>query len=344
MKNFVVNKGVALLVTDRLTRKYFSGVDVAEGVIVIADKIVAFVDARYFYAAKETYGKFGVDCKLYTGLESLKAHLDSIGAKELLVDYRTTTVREYESYKSFGLEIKDGSLVIEKTRSVKTDKEISDIRSACKIIEKAYHTVIKQVKLGMSEVELKDLLEKCVFEFGGEDLSFETIVAFGKNSAVPHHETGETLLEENSVILIDAGCKVNGYCSDLTRTAFFGKPDKKFLDCYSAVLNANLVAEENIKDGVTFKQADGFAREYLKEQGLDKYFTHSLGHGLGLEIHEYPTLSPKGEGVLKENMAFTVEPGVYFDGEFGIRIEDTVILNGGKVERLFSDDKKLIIL
>ena len=159
MKNFVLKKGEALLVTDRLTRKYFSGVDVAEGVIVIADSVVAFSDARYFYAAKETFAKVGIECKLYTGLESVKAHIEEIDAKELLIDYRTATVREYESYKTFGLEIKDGSLLIEKARAIKSEKEINDIRSACKIIEKAYHKAINKVKRGMSEIELKTLLK-----------------------------------------------------------------------------------------------------------------------------------------------------------------------------------------
>ena len=114
--------------------------------------------------------------------------------------------------------------------------------------------------------------------------------------------------------------------------------------CYLAVLKANVLAEEQIRSGMSGKQADGIAREYLKSQGLDGYFTHSLGHGIGLDIHEYPTLSPKKDDELKDGMVFSIEPGVYVDGELGIRIEDTVMLKDGKVERLFTDDKKLIII
>lgn len=334
----------ALLVTDRLTRKYLCEVDIAEGLVIVADKVTAFTDARYFYAAQKSLATVGVECKLYTGLESVKAHLDCLQLKQLFIDYRTATLREYESYKSFGLEIVDGSLILEKARAVKSSKEIEYTRKACDIIEKAYHQAIKQVKLGMSELELKAIIEKCALSLGAEQMAFDTIVAFGENSAVPHHETGLTKLEENMVILVDTGCTVKGYCSDLTRTAFFGKPSKKFADCYEKVLNANILAEKEIKSGVTCKVADSYAREYLKQYGLDEYFTHSLGHGLGLEIHEYPTLSKRCEQVLTDGMAFTIEPGVYFDGEFGIRIEDTVIMNEGKVERLFSDDKNLIIL
>jgi Xaa-Pro aminopeptidase len=140
------------------------------------------------------------------------------------------------------------------------------------------------------------------------------------------------------------GCKVNGYCSDITRTAFFGKPSKKFIDCYNAVLNANQIAIENIGEKTLTDKADAFARDYLKEQGVGEFFTHSLGHGVGLEIHEYPTLSPKKSQVLENGMVFTIEPGVYFDGEFGIRIEDTVTLESGKIKRLFNDSKELLIL
>jgi Xaa-Pro aminopeptidase len=344
MKKIVLDKGCALLVTDRLTRKYLCGVDIAEGYVVVADEITAFTDARYFYAAEKSLAAVGIKCELYAGLESIKAHLDSLQLKKLLIDYRTATVREYENYKKFGFEIIDGSFALESARAVKQGYEIEHIEKACAIIEKAYHKAIKQVRLGMSELELKGLIEKYAFEFGAEEMSFDTIVAFGANSAVPHHETGETKLVNDTVILVDTGCKVKGYCSDLTRTAFFGKPSQKFIDCYEKVLKANLIAEENITAGISCKVADGYARDYLKESDLDKFFTHSLGHGLGLEIHEYPTLSFRSDAVLTDNMAFTVEPGVYFDGEFGIRIEDTVLLKDGKVKRLFNDDKNLIIL
>ena len=145
-------------------------------------------------------------------------------------------------------------------------------------------------------------------------------------------------------MLIDTGCTVNGYRSDITRTAFFGTPDEKFLRAYDAVLSANLKAEKEIYGGISGKDADKIARDLLTERGYGEYFTHSLGHGVGLEIHEFPYLSPRSEGVLKENSVFTVEPGVYFDGEFGIRIEDTCVMRDGKAVRLFSDGKTLRVI
>ena len=181
-------------------------------------------------------------------------------------------------------------------------------------------------------------------KLGAQGLAFDTIVAFGKNSAIPHHVTGDTPLTENTVVLIDTGAKYKGYCADITRTYFFGKPNGKFIDRYNAVLDANLLAEEKIYVGLSVKDADNIARQSLKQVGLDNFFTHSLGHGLGLDIHESPSLSPKGEGTILENSPFTIEPGVYFDGEYGIRIEDTVYISGEKLIRLFTDDKTLTCL
>ena len=140
------------------------------------------------------------------------------------------------------------------------------------------------------------------------------------------------------------GALVGGYMSDITRTVYFGEPDEEFKNRYRAVLYANVIAEQKIVAGVTAKEADAFARDYLKEEGLDKYFTHSLGHGVGYEIHEFPTLSKRSDAIIEENMVFTVEPGVYFDGKYGIRIEDTVVVKDGRVKRLFSDDKSLYIV
>ena len=344
MKNIPIEKDCAFLITDRLTRKYLSGVDIADGFLILGKRMVAFTDARYFYAAKQTFQKVGIDCYLYKGVESLGEYLKEIGAKTLLLDYDKTTLKEYGVYKNFGLNIADGSALIEKARSVKDERELDCIKRACMIAQKAYHEALKFVKKGISEIQLRDKIEALILSYGADEVAFDTIVAFGENAAVPHHETGETVLTDNQVILVDMGCKVNGYCSDLTRTAFFGNPDVKFLSAYSAVLNANELAEENIFSTLSAKAADGIARDFLSENGYGEYFTHSLGHGVGLEIHEYPTLSPRSNAVLTENMVFTVEPGVYFDGEFGIRIEDTVLIKNGKVERLFTDDKRLLIL
>lgn len=344
MKKYCCEKGKAFLLTDRLTRKYFCGVDVAEGILVITDHFTVFTDARYYSAAKVNFKSVGVKTHLLKNLSDVSEYLALEGVKELGVDYTKTTVKEFLDYEKFGFPIFDCSNDIENIKAIKSDEEIKNIERACCIVEKAYHSVIKTLKKGITERQVKDRLEELMTSFGAEGPSFDTIVAFGANSAVPHHETGDTVLQDNMVVLIDAGCKVNGYCSDITRTAFYGKPSAEFINCYNAVKTANEKAICSITDGTMAKDADAFARGYLCEQGFGEYFTHSLGHGVGQEIHEFPTVSFKSQATLKNGMVFTIEPGVYLDGKFGIRIEDTVILLDGKVKRLYSDDKELIIL
>lgn len=337
------DKKSAYLITDRVTRRYFSLTDVAEGFLLLSEKPVYFTDSRYFFAAKDKI-KNGIESKLYGGLESIAAEIKAQGIKTLYVDYDRTTMTEYERYKSFGTEIKDGSKALKQCRVVKTAEELDSIRRACDIIQNAYHSIISLAKEGMTEIELQDLLENKCKELGAEGMSFETIVAFGANSAIPHHVTGNTRLEKNMPVLIDCGCVVNGYCSDYTRTAFFGEPSDKFLDVYESVRIANEKVENEVVADISLKAADAIARDYLFERGYGELFTHSLGHGVGLEIHESPMLSPKSEGILPVGATFTVEPGVYINGEFGVRIEDTVLMTENGAERLFSDDKNLIIL
>ncbi len=334
----------AFLITDKLTREYLSGIALSEGVLLYSKTPSYFADARYFSAVKCKIEEKGFEPKLYLGLDSVKDELKLKGIKRLYIDFEKVTLSEYADYKKLGVKLVDGSKALINARAKKDLKELENIKKACDIAQKAMQNVLKFLCKGVSENEIKDRLEKDMISMGAEGTSFETIVAFGKNSAVPHHQTGEDRLEENSVVLIDMGCRVNGYCSDITRTFFYGQPTDKFVDCYNAVLSANQTAIDNIRDGINTDVADGFARNALKGKGLEKYFTHSLGHGVGLEIHEYPYLSPKKKDKLENNMVFTIEPGVYFDGEFGIRIEDTVVLKDRRVERLYSDSKELKII
>ena len=338
------NSKSCMLLTDRKTRRYFSNIDVDEGVMLITDKKYYLADARSFYAVKDKLSSTDIIAVKYDGIESIKSILKSERVKTLLVDYQKTTVAELEEYKKFKLKIKDCSANIKSLRSVKTQTEIQKISRACEIVEKAFYKTLKEIKLGVTEKYLAEFIKDAMIELGAEDISFDTIVAFGSNSAVPHHQTSDAKLKENQVVLIDVGCIVDGYCSDLTRTVFFGKPSDEFVKNYQAVLDANLTAIENISDKTITCDADAFARNKLKDYGLDGYFTHSLGHSLGLDIHEYPSLSPKTKDVLTDGMVFTIEPGVYLDGKYGIRIEDTVVLENGKVKRLFTDEKNLIII
>ncbi len=344
MKYVDLKSNQAFLVTDRILRNYFTGIDIAEGFLVLSKNTAYFTDARYFSAAKVKIEPLNIAPLLYNGLDSIKDYLIKNKIDVLFIDYDRTTLSDYETYKALGVELKDGTALLRDRRAIKTEDEIEKIKFACEVIQKAYHGAIATVRKGMTETELKDTIERLIVEYGGEGPSFDTIVAFGANGAVPHHETGDTVLTDNTPILVDTGAKYKGYLSDITRMAFFGTPDKKFLDAYDAVLTANLKAIELGKSGMKTDELDKIARDELTKRGYGEYFTHSLGHGVGIEIHEFPWVAPKRSAELKDGMVFTDEPGVYFDGEFGIRIEDTVMLKDGKIVRLYDDDKELIII
>lgn len=345
MKKIFAKSGCATLVYDRIERRYLLGKDIADGVIVIIEnQKYYFTDDRYFYAVKDVITDLGFIPVRFTGAETINDLLFSKKVKTLYLNYDKLCVNEYLKFQSIGFDTQDYSNEIAKMRSIKSEKELLKIKKACEIAQKAYYEVIKTIKIGDTELELKKRLEEKMLLLGADGIAFNTIVAFGKNSAIPHHVSGEDRLEKDQVVLIDMGCTFEGYCSDVTRTAFFGTPTEKFISDYQKVLLANVIAEENIVDGIDTVVADGYARGFLKENNLEQYFTHSLGHGIGLEVHEYPSLSPKKKDKLENGMVFSVEPGVYFNGEYGIRIEDTVTLANGKVERLFTDDKQLLIL
>lgn len=339
-----LTKNTAYLIKNPCMQKVLSGLDIPDGTIIYGEKKIFFIDARYFFEVKNDIVNAGFTPVLYEGDNSIKNYLKQNKIKTLLIDFDTTTLSDFKTLKNLKVKLKDGSKSLRCSRSIKTDDEIDKIQKACNIIEEAVYYAFSCIKLGVTEKQIKNLLEDKIKALGGDGTSFDTIVAFGKNSAIPHHVSDDTVLQNDTVVLIDAGAKYKGYSSDITRTVFFGRPDKTFIDRYTAVLKANQLAIENAKSGMEYKAIDDIARSYLKENNLDKYFTHSLGHGLGVEIHEYPRLSPKGEGVAQENVVFTIEPGVYFENEYGIRIEDTVVIKEGKIKRLTVTDKTLLTI
>lgn len=339
-----IGEKVGVLISDKYDRRYYSGIENEEGYLLISKNPAYFTDSRYFYAVKEKLKGTNITPVLFTGLESIKDYLKTNKIKKIFIDYRKTTLKEAESFKSLKIKLKDASKFLERGRAVKTTEEIEKISFACGVIEGALKEAVKNLKVGVTEKEIAKIIVDYVKDAGCEGESFSTIVAFGKNSAVPHHQTGDDKLFINSAVLIDTGAVYEGYASDITRTIYFGKPTEKFINAYNAVLTANKKVIEDIKVGTQYKDVDAYARKILSEYDLEKYFTHGLGHGLGLEIHEFPSLSKRGDGEVKENDVFTVEPGVYFDGEFGIRIEDTVVVKNGKIKRLYSDDKELLLI
>ena len=324
-------------------RKYLTGFSSSYG-YVLTDKngTTFYTDSRYVEGASAYLKNSDIRVKQHTGdfTELVKSY------KEVAVPLGRILYPDYEKLKALDVKIADSMPAFTKAMSVKQDYELEYVKKACEIADGAYISLLGKIKEGMSENEVAALLEYEMRKLGASGTSFDTIVAFGENSSVPHHETGLRKLKFGDVVLIDFGCKFGGYCSDCTRTVLFGDNGKQaeFKQNYLNVFEAHMLAKEKITCGMTGAEADAIARNYLKKYGLDKYFTHSLGHGIGINVHEFPRLSPKSADVLLNNMVFSDEPGVYFEGKFGIRIEDTVTLEDGKVLSLTDSDKNLTIL
>ena len=324
-------------------RQYLTGISTSFG-YVLSDKAgtTFYTDPRYLEAAASALKGSDINVKLFQGpLENIVKPYS-----EVAIPVSRTIFPDYMKLADLKLKIVDSTPAFTEAMAVKEEEELELIKKACEIADKAYIALLGRIKEGMSENEVAAELEYLMRKNGASGTSFETIVAFGENSSVPHHETGNRKLKFGDIVLIDFGCIYGGYCSDCTRTFLFGddKTHSEFKEIYGHVLKAHMLAKERISDGVTGREADGFAREYLREHNLDKYFTHSLGHGIGINVHEFPNLSPKSEAVLKNNMVFSDEPGVYFEGQFGIRIEDTVTLKDGNVVSLTDSDKKLTVI
>jgi len=250
---------------------------------------------------------------------ALKKHkVEKLGFENSMSIAQLNMLKKMSDIKSF----KGTSGMIEGLRIQKHKDEIRHIQKAQDITDQIFTAVKPLIKTGMTEKNIAWKIRELANKFGADDLSFETIVGINQNSATPHHHPTNKKFKKGDLVLIDMGVKVNGYCSDMTRTILPKKPSEQQKKVYNAVLEAQLEAMKIIKPGVRTAKADMRAREVIKNAGYEGKFTHSLGHGVGLDIHEAPGLSNKSEDILQENSVVTVEPGIYLPGKFGVRIED----------------------
>ena len=225
----------------------------------------------------------------------------------------------------------------------KTEEEIKKLEMASKIADDCFEYVCNNIKVGMTEIEVAQMMDTFMFENGAESLSFETIVGSGINSAQIHSTPTDKKIESGDIVLLDFGCKYQGYCSDISRTIFMERITEEYKKIYDIVLEAQLVATEKIVAGMLSCEADALSRDVIKNKGYD--FAHALGHGVGKEVHESPVISPKNDrDIIENNMVFTIEPGIYLENKFGVRIEDTVFLENGKVRSLNKVTKDIIII
>ncbi len=243
-----------------------------------------------------------------------------------------------------GYQLEPLSPLLSEFRMRKSAEEIELLKKAAEIVDKVFYHIIENEDLrGMQESEVAYLIESLIRKFGGEGLSFPPIVASGPNGANPHHTPGERKIRDGDLVIMDYGAIYRGYCSDITRTVGIGEISAEARKVYEIVKEAQETAFQNVREGVKAKEIDLAARHVIESYGYGEYFVHRTGHGLGLDVHEEPYITPTNERVLENGMVFTIEPGIYLPGKLGVRIEDDVYI-AGKGIRLTQADRELKIL
>ncbi|MGC8838359.1 MAG: M24 family metallopeptidase [Anaerolineae bacterium] len=338
-----------LLVSGPENRRYLSGFTGSSGYLLISqEEALLATDFRYFQQVQEQAPDYTLARMQGGTVESLACILQQHVAEGARLGFEAEhlTVALYEKLRGdvATAEWVPTQGLVERLRAVKEPEELQAIRRAVALADEVLEAVLPTLKPGMTEKEVAWRLESAMRERGAEKVSFDLIVASGPNGAKPHAVPSDRPLGRGEPIVIDMGCVVDGYCSDLTRTVVLGEPDGRFRDLYDLVLRAQRAAEEGLRPGMTGREADALARQVIDEAGYREEFGHSLGHGVGLEVHELPRLSALAEEPLQEGMVFTVEPGVYIPGWGGIRIEDMAVLREDGVEVLTACTKDPVVL
>jgi len=343
------NQRLPYLVTDLNNIRYLTGFTGSYAYLVIDEKKSYFIsDSRYEEYAKSILPE-SVDFTLLD--ESfffiLKRVLKETGNRLLYLEEHALTLSTYLELKQVlrGIKLIPAGDEVNSQRMVKDESEIDILRRAAVLTDKCVDHLIKFVKPGMLEWDIAVEVEYFYRKNGCRKTSFDTIVASGKGTSMPHYETSMTKkVEKGDILLVDMGCEFEGYNSDLTRTMFVSKIDPAMVKIYSIVKKAQETAVDAIKSGITTGKLDRIARDIISKEGYGSCFGHSLGHGFGIEVHELPALRSGGDLKLKKNMTVTVEPGIYVPGLGGVRIEDMVLVTSKGHEVLTKSKRDMIII
>ena len=334
-----------IIISNPVNIRYLTGIT-ADGVLLITRKENFFItDGRYLEEVKSI---LTINDEIIVSdiasitrddYENFFLFCENVGFEENYITY--ATYKKYiERYKINNFEETEN--IIEKQRMIKDEEEIRLIEKACYITDQCFSHLCEYIKIGMTEREIAYEIEKFFKENGADGLAFETIVASGKNSSKPHAVPTDKKIEAGDPITIDMGCKYKGYCSDMTSTIFAGYVTVQTRKVYDLVLKNELQTLKEYKEGASIRVVSRMVENDFKLNGYD--LIHSLGHGLGLEIHEIPYINGKNDSNLKANMVVTNEPGIYIPGAFGIRIEDTVLITKSGCINLTKSDKNYIII
>lgn len=339
----------ALFVTDPYNMRYVSGFRGGEGTLYISrTSRVLITDSRYTEAAEQESDFTVIECNRNRNTtDILQEYLQKEQA--VIVGYEDEamlckTFRTYQESLFFVKEWIPLGNAVTKLRYIKTDEEIGYLRKAEAIGDIAFAKILDVIKPGMTELEIQAELEYQLMKAGASGTSFDTIVASGIHSSMPHAIPSNKKVELGDFITMDFGCRYMGYCSDMTRTIVLGKANDKQKEIYQLVLKANCVTESFLHAGMVCREVDKIARDIITDGGYGSCFGHGLGHSVGLEIHEAPACNTKDTTVLKPNMIMTIEPGIYVPGFGGVRIEDMVVITKQGYENLSHSTKELIEL
>ena len=333
-----------IIISNPINIKYLTNID-AEGTLLLTRKENIYItDGRYIEHVHSILTIFDeiivydINDVSKDDYENFFMFCENVGFEEHYVTYAM--------YKQFMQKYKINNLVeteyiIEKQRMIKDEEEMHNIIKACNITDECFKYILGYIKPGMTEKQIAMEIDNYYNE-RTDGISFETIVASGENTSKPHAVPTDRKIQKEDIITIDMGCKVNGYCSDMTRTFFVGKVIEEVKPIYDLVLKNQVQTLKDYKDGISTRLLSKMVENDFKLHGYD--LIHSLGHGLGLEIHEPPYISYKNDIMLKENMVVTDEPGIYIPGKFGVRIEDTVLITKSGCINLTKSDKNYIIV
>ncbi len=337
----------ALIILTPSNLFYYTGYANDDAVILItADKKYYVSDKRITEEARELLPDFEVvDCGSDGYLTTAKNIAKELGVQSIGYEDNHILHKDYLALRAgdYKFKLKKAENYILKARSVKNKREVAAIKKAQAVTDEVFSMLLDYIRPGMTELDVASFMNSAIYARGCT-LAFDTIVAFGQNTSRPHAHPSQNKLKKDDVVTVDFGAKYAGYCSDMTRSFAIGNPPEGYADLYDAVLAAQTAALEQLHAGMTGTEGDAIARNVLKERGYGEYFTHSLGHSLGVDIHEAPGMSPRSTAKIPAGAVTSVEPGAYIEGKYGVRVEDIVVFRKNRVDNLTNSPKQLIIL
>lgn len=329
-----------LLVSSLVNVRYLTDFESSNAALLVErERVRLFTDFRYAEAARAVAGVEVVETR-----RDLYGHLAELLSGRILVEADHLTLAQYETLRSGGVEPVASRGLVEGLREVKEPAELDAIGRAAAITSETFERLARERFLGRTEKELAWWIECCFHELGADGPAFPVIVAAGANAALPHATPGERAIERGQTVIVDAGARTGGYCSDCTRTFVTGELPAELRAAYEVCARAQEAGLEAAVPGASGVEADRAARRVIEEAGLAAAFGHGLGHGVGLEIHEDPRLSPESQSTLREGNVVTVEPGIYLPGLGGVRIEDLVVVRAGGPEVLTTFPKGPVLV